>query len=154
MNQRGRRTATRKPEASGGNALFTLGLVSVIALLIVGWVMQGGMESLSGKAKELGKISLGGGSQTVENPVAYSESNQSMTSVAVENKQAQPAVNTQSQADVQLVNEKWQTKLDQERQEYQRQLEMVKTNYESQIKDLEMKMKILQLENKTLRGNS
>lgn len=151
MNQRGRKRTTHNQDSNGGNALFTLGLVSVIALLIVGWVMQGGMESITGKAKELGQISLGG-AQTAENPVTKQETN--LTPVTVDVTKPQPAAQVTSQADLQIITDKWQTKLEQERQVYQRQIESMKTNYESQIKDLEMKMKILQLENKSLRGNS
>ncbi|MDP8242776.1 MAG: hypothetical protein P9L94_01760 [Candidatus Hinthialibacter antarcticus] len=150
MNQRGRNKTTRNQESGGGNALFTLGLVSVIALLIVGWVMQGGMESLAGKAKDLSNITLGG-AQTAENP---NDPEAKLTAAPVNVTALQPAAQESSQAELRVITEKWQTKLEQERQEYQRQVESMKTNYESQIKDLEMKMKILQLENKSLRGNS
>ena len=42
MATRARRAAARTADPSGGNVLFTLGLVSVVALLIVGYVMTNG----------------------------------------------------------------------------------------------------------------
>ncbi len=154
MNQRGRKKPTHSQDAGGGNALFTLGLVSVIALLIVGWVMQGGIETITGKAKELTNIDIGG-EQTAQTPDANQPNTSGqLTAHAVDSTTLQPAGAEQNQAQIQELTDKWQLKLEQERQAYQRQIENLKTNYESQIKDLEMKMKILQLENKTLRSNS
>lgn len=42
MATRARRASARTADPSGGNVLFTLGLVSVVALLIVGYVMTNG----------------------------------------------------------------------------------------------------------------
>lgn len=52
MATRARRGAARAADPSGGNVLFTLGLVSVVALLIVGYVMTNGDGGTNGTEKQ------------------------------------------------------------------------------------------------------
>lgn len=165
MSQRGRKANPRTTESSGGNTLFTLGLVSVVALLIVGWVMQGGMESISQSGSEaLNTISLA--AQSAANQGAQQntqasqpQQNTSLQQTAPQTSQAPAVANgpgainrTQLDAELRRLEDQYKTKIEQERDEFQRRLQSQKTNYESQIKDLEMKMKILQIENQSLRG--
>ncbi|MBI1389396.1 MAG: hypothetical protein GC154_13210 [bacterium] len=166
MNQRGRRSNPANTESSGGgNALFTLGLVSVVALLIVGWVMQGGMTNVADKGRELINLNL----KTGDTAANTTQGSGGLQAQAAPQQQPNTAANPQTaqsvyqgpmdvapQTDnpalVKEVEERWQTKLQQEREQYQQKLQELKNSYESQVKDLEMKLKILQIENKSLRG--
>jgi len=117
--------------------LFTLGLVSVVALLIVGWVMtQGGMNSLADKAKDLTIMNLGGPTPVPTAASGFLEVKPSPLSVDERINQ----VVAEYEAKAKQVDEAWEKRLEQERR-----------NLENQINNLKIEILSLQDENKRLR---
>jgi predicted RNase H-like nuclease (RuvC/YqgF family) len=110
--------------------LFTLGLVSVVALLIVGWIMtQGGLEGVANKASNLTNIDL----RATQSPTP------------VEKSVVQGPTTEQLLVDL-------QSKLQTQKDKYETQLESQQRAFQSQISDLKMQIQILKDENQRLRG--
>ncbi len=133
MSPRERKARSSQQESTGGNILFTLGLISVIALLIVGWVMtQGGMDSLSSKADEIKNFATR--EPTPEpTPLPTREENHAM----------------QQQLD--RVIAEYEAKLKKEREAWEKRLEEVTQSYTSQIDSLKLQIVSLEDENERLR---
>lgn len=131
MTQRGRRN-NDYGDSSGGNVLFTLGLVSVVALLIVGYVMtQGGVKSLTDNG--LSRISLA--------PTAT----------------PRPAPAPADQQSAQIIEDliqKHEKELQQQKLFYEKQIQELRDNYEMQITDLNTRIQLLEVSNKNLRSKN
>ncbi len=136
MTQRGRRNSQYNETPSGGNVLFTLGLVSVVALLVVGYIMtQGGVQSLAENGLNIkNKISL------IPTPTP------TLTPVAIVQPSPTPA------PAVDAVVQKYESDLKTQKETYEAQLKQLRTDYETQIQDLNTRIQILEMSNKTLRA--
>lgn len=132
MAQKGRKPQKNNAqESTGGNVLFTLGMVSVVALLIVGFVMtQEGVEDFTNKAKNMAKIPL---SSPSPSPV--------------------PTVMANEPTKNELMAE-YQRKLREQEKTFEKRLNDTKRMYQSQINDLKMQIKILKDENQRIRGEN
>lgn len=137
MNQRTHRKTNTQP-ANGGNVLFTLGLVSVVALLIVGWVMtqQGGVGALANVGKDLTTISLNPTPATIPTPIPTVASNPPITQG--------PSVDE--------IIALYEEKLKSQQETSSKQMEELRKKYEKQIVNLKTELQLLETENKTLRG--
>jgi hypothetical protein len=117
---------------TGSNVLFTLGLISVVVLLIVGWVMtQGGMNTLAEKGRNLVSIPL----------------NPSPTPTALPIRKepiAGPSLDR--------VKAEYEEKIRQLQQAAEKRESEVRNQYVNQINDLKLQIQILQDENQRLRG--
>jgi hypothetical protein len=134
MTQRTRKKSSNYREApNGGNVLFTLGLVSVVALLIVGWIMtKGGVGPLTDKGLELAKISLS--TPTPEPlPTRINQSTQS------------------SGAAISEIIKKYDKEMKQLRDSHKKELGQLRLNYEAKLNDLKLQIQLLQTSNKKLR---
>lgn len=143
MNQRVRRNQYN--DSSGSNVLFTLGLVSVVALLIIGWVMtKGGMNA---DGSRVIKFSL---SEPTPLPTPVPATVQSLVTTA------QPDVPASSQVNVQALKEELTAQYEQMRQQdaqsYEKRVNEQKRKYEAQIAELNTKIQFLEIENRRLRG--
>ncbi|MBN2326411.1 MAG: hypothetical protein JXR73_04590 [Candidatus Omnitrophica bacterium] len=131
MSQRGRKN-NDYGDSGGGNVLFTLGLVSVVALLVVGYVMtQGGVKSLTENG--LSRISL--------TPTAT----------------PRPAPTQVAQASTAVIDEivrKYEKELQQLKTFYEKQIQELRENYEMQITDLNTRIQLLEVSNKNLRSKN
>ncbi|MEW6236823.1 MAG: hypothetical protein AB1656_15675 [Candidatus Omnitrophota bacterium] len=137
MSQKNRKVRSAGDESPGSNVLFTLGLVSVVALLIVGWVMtQGGMDSLADKAKDLTILTLGSPTPT---PV--------VSSGILEVKPSPLSVDER----INLLVAEYEAKAKQENEAWEKRLEQERRNFENQINNLKIEILSLQDENKRLR---
>ena len=131
MNQRGRNRSNYDEYSGGGNILFTLGLISVVALLVVGFVMtQGGIGSLADKG--LTSISLS------PTPIP-----QQPTPVATAI-QANPAANAQ-------LRDQYDKEMARQKEMYEKRIEELRKTYETQITDLKTQLQLLEDENNMLR---
>ena len=131
MNQRGRNRNSYDDYSGGSNILFTLGLISVVALLVVGFVMtQGGIGPLANKG--LTSISL---SPTPIPP------------------QPTPVVSTvpPDAASTSLLREQYEKELLKQKDMYEKQIQELRKTYETQITDLKTQLQLLEDENKMLR---
>lgn len=133
MSQRGRKSSNYNDSPGGGNVLFTLGLVSVVALLVVGYIMtQGGVKSIAPNG--LSKISL------IATPTP-----EPVPTVAVQPTVA-PAIDE--------VVQKYEKDMQQLKESYEKQLKELRDNYETQITDLNTRIQLLEVSNKALRSKS
>lgn len=136
MNHRARKGPSRGAEGSGGNVLFTLGLISVVALLIVGFIMtQGGMGNIS-KGNPLSTIYLQATPAPTPVPTAVAAT-ESFTVAASE---------------LARVKGEFEARLLQEKEASDKRIEEMKAQYLNQISDLQLRIKILTSENERLRG--
>ncbi len=125
MSQKGRKVRNSSRESPGSNVLFTLGLISVIALLIVGWVMtQGGMTSLADKAQNLANISI---SKTPKPTPADDgfEVNSTQPSRDDFNQRINKLI-TQYETELKQLNETWEKRLEQTKRDYERKINSMK----------------------------
>lgn len=134
MAQKGRQSQNNHgPQSTGGNVLFFLGMVSVVALLIIGYVLtQGGVDNIKDKVDTV--INLKPTQAPVPQPVA--------TPVPA------TVVNNDD------VTKEYELKLKKQSEEFAAQLDQQKRTYETQLSDLKMQIQILKDENKRLRGGS
>lgn len=138
MSQRGRKSSNYNDAPAGGNILFTLGLVSVVALLVIGYLMtQGGVKSIDGSAV----------AKFLVNPTA--------TPAAIPTPTPQPVVSapTASPA-VNNIVQKYEKDIQQQKEAYEKQLKELRDNYETQITDLNTRIQLLEMSNKALRAKS
>ncbi|MGC9328312.1 MAG: hypothetical protein ACP5I1_11805 [Candidatus Hinthialibacter sp.] len=134
MTQRGRRN-NDYGDSSGGNVLFTLGLVSVVALLIVGYVMtQGGVKSLTENG--LSRISLAPTATPRPAPTPAAPADQ------------------QSAQIIEDLIQKHEKELQQQKLFYEKQIQELRDNYEMQITDLNTRIQLLEVSNKNLRSKN
>lgn len=147
MAQQGKRSIPRNddyPPSSGGNVLFTLGLVSVIALLIIGWIMtQGGKFGIG-----VNPAANNGSAITPSNPGALTRISISPTAVPNPVQAVQPAG-----PNVDKIIQEYEAKLQKQKEETNTQLDQLRRTYESQITDYKMQINILKDENTRLRGD-
>ena len=146
MAQQGKRTAPRNddyPPSSGGNVLFTLGLVSVITLLIIGWIMTQG-----------GKFGIGVNPAANNNNSVLSTTAAGITRIAISpTATAIPAAAVQPQVqNVDKIIQEYEAKLQKQKEEANAQLDQLRRNYETQVTDFKMQINILKDENARLRG--
>lgn len=125
MSQKGRKVRNSSRESPGSNVLFTLGLISVIALLIVGWVMtQGGMTSLADKAQNLANISI---NKTPKPTPANDGFDVNTTQPSRDNfNQRINKLITQYEAELKQLNETWEKRLEQTKRDYERKINSMK----------------------------
>lgn len=113
--------------------MFTLALVSVVALLVVGYIMtQGGVKSIAPNGSS--KISL----------VATS------TPAAILTPVVQPTIAPA----IEEIVQKYEKDIQQQKESYEKQLKELRDNYESQITDLNTRIQLLEVSNKALRSKS
>lgn len=134
MNQRARSNSSYEPSGNG-NILFTFGLISVVALLIVGYVMtQGGVGSLMEKGKSLSNLTL----VPTEKPSG-------------ESIKPTPAPAGPTVAEVRASYEKKITELQKNHDE---EIQKLRRMYENQIVDLQTRLQFMEDENTRLqKGN-
>jgi len=133
MSPKGRNSRNQRVVYTGSNVLFTLGLISVVVLLIVGWVMtQGGVNSLAEKGKNLVTIQL----------------NPSPTPTALPARKEPPP--SGSSAD--QIKAEYVEKMRLAQQAAEKREKEIRNQYTNQINDLKLQIQILQDENKRLRG--
>ncbi|MFB3788004.1 MAG: hypothetical protein ACE15F_16725 [bacterium] len=131
MNQRGRNRSNYDEYSGGSNILFTLGLISVVALLVVGFVMtQGGIGSLADKG--LTSISL------------------SPTPIPLQPTPAATAMQVNSPSGAQI-REQYEKEMARQKDMYEKRIEELRKTYETQITDLKTQLQLLDDENKMLR---
>jgi len=129
MNQRSRKSSQYNDTPSGGNVLFTLGLISVVALLIVGYIMtQGGVKSIAENG--LAKISL------VPSPTPPA---------------AEP---TTASGGFDEIVRKYEKEMLLQKESYETQIKQLRDDYETRITDLNTRIQLLEISNKTLREKS
>ena len=125
---RARKSSNAGPPTDGGNILFTLGLVSVVALLIVGWVMtQQGPNSHGDPGEELTKIQI--------NP----------TPIKTITKPSEPTVEE--------LRAFYDKRLKAQKVSDNQKLEKTKRQHDLQIRNLLTRPQTFELEDKSLRGS-
>lgn len=161
MAQRGRKSSSsrnRPVEDSGGNAFFTMGLVTVIALLIVGYVMtQGGIQSLADRSSELITVPMGednqtppGGSQA-QQPAAQPTATPSLQAIAPTQQPTPSALDNQQ---VEEVKRYYQNQLEQKEEAFEQQLEKIRQKHQDELREIRLKLKMLEMENERLKGDN
>ncbi len=134
MSQRTQKKSSNYRDApNGGNVLFTLGLVSVVALLIVGWIMtKGGVGPLTDKGLDLSIITL---STPTPKPLP-TRANQSA--------QSDGAV-------ISNIIQKYDNEIKQLRADHKKEMDQLREDYEAKLNDLKLQVQLLQTSNKKLR---
>lgn len=150
--QRARKTAPRAAETSGSNAFFTMGLVTVIALLIVGWVMtQGGFSQLTSEGQ--GVLNLLGDNQPAEGTQSEAVAvPTSVPSIIVQNTPATPAAQPITASEREALKMEYEKLLAQEQTAMNEQINEIKLNYQKQMQELQLRIEFLEMENQRLRG--
>jgi TolA-binding protein len=135
MAARARRASARTADPSGGNVLFTLGLVSVVALLIVGYVMTNG----------------GGTDVTKKNPIISIDPTPAPTIVVIDNTPTGGDVGTSEimMSQLQNLKEKVDT-LTAENQNLTKQMEEDKKLHTREMQNLRAQLSIMKDENAKL----
>ncbi len=133
MATRARRAPSRAADPSGGNVLFTLGLVSVVALLIVGYIMTNG--GMNASTPSSGNESLFVTSTPTPEPVTPPAGGGMMNSMMMEQlEKLKEQVSTLQENNQQLNDE----------------LAEVKTQKNKEIENLKLRIQTLMLDNKRM----
>lgn len=154
MNQKAKRSRNYRDESTGSNVLFTLGLVSVVALLIVGWVMtKGGVDKVmnSGEGGSSPGISFFSSPTPAPQPTATPLGSTLNTTMPPANNQSN--VNEaalRAQITDQLEKE-YQNQLLEAQLQSEKDVQEVRMKLQSEIDDLKMQIKMLEIDNKRLR---
>ncbi len=142
MSQRPtRRNNNYREESSGSNILFTLGLISVVVLLIVGWVMtQGGVNAITGPVQD--------GLKTITiNPTP-------IPTVPPRIQIGESGKIEQLRAEYEAKISELQEALQRAQEEADKRIEKLKQQYLTQINDLNVRILMLEQDNKRLRGEN
>ncbi len=150
MNQKAKKSRNYRQESAGSNVLFTLGLISVVALLIVGWVMtKGGMENVFSKNDTLPKISLN--PSKTPNTTATSKPTSSPFTITTSEQISQRQIaDIKAQLEAKLRRE-YEDKFETYKQQLQKQKDERINKLENQIEDLKMQIQMLEIDNRNLR---
>ncbi len=139
MSPRSNKSRNYQQESSSSNILFTLGLISVVVLLVVGWIMtQGGVNALTESSPDdMTKINIGPTPIPTLAPRIHIGDSGKTEQIRIE-----------YEAKIRAIEEE----LEKERANYEKRIENLKEEYQTQIKDLKVKNMMLEQENKRLRG--
>lgn len=149
MNQRGRKSRNYRPDSTGSNVLFTLGLFSVVALLVVGYIMTRGDFSAS-TLSELGKDIIRINPTPTASAPAPTATPAGVSLTTTGGAATVPDANLQAQMDA--LRASYEQTLKQEREQAQKQQDEIRLQYESKISELKKENLLLKMENQNLRG--
>lgn len=159
--QRTRKTSTRAAETGGSNTLFTMGLVTVIALLIVGYVMtQGGFSQLTSEGDgELNLMDQFLGSnaevpaQPIIEPTLVPQSGGIIVSNPMSPTTSDPGFESQN---LDLLKKQYEQTLALRLKEkddlMEKRIETIRLEHENEMRELKLKLEFLEMENERLRG--
>lgn len=160
MTQRGRKTNSRAIENNGGNALFTMGLITVVALLIVGWVMtQGGWQPLAERGEGVLNLPFNAPPQESSGMVVMQPSPTPQANAALSDMIDTSTMPNAPAERMELdeLTRLFQNQLQQQEQSFEQQIEQLQQELrksQQELNDLKLELRLLQMENNRLRGES